>query len=73
VPHDTQQIARVVMDMLPGDRLVLGNTGVEIAIVHKSGKAARLLVLAPRSVCIERESDGGAPKAALHGIGARPR
>jgi sRNA-binding carbon storage regulator CsrA len=43
------------MDLHPGERLVLGDTGVEVQVVHKSGKASRLRVVAPRSISIMRE------------------
>ena len=40
------------MDLQPGDRLVLGDTGIEVELVHKSGRAARLRVAAPQTVSI---------------------
>ncbi len=60
-----KQRGQVCMDLHPGERLLLGDTGVEIEIVHKSGKAARLRVVAPRSVRIMR---GPAAKQLQHGI-----
>jgi sRNA-binding carbon storage regulator CsrA len=43
------------MDLRPGERVLLGDTGVEIEVVHKSGQAARLRVMAPRSVRITKQ------------------
>lgn len=43
------------MDLHPGDRLLIGDTGVEVQVVHKSGKAVRLRVVAPRAVRITCE------------------
>lgn len=53
------------MDLHPGERLLLGDTGIEVEIVHKSGKAARLRVVAPRSVRITRNTPA---KQLQHGI-----
>lgn len=53
---DTQQRGQVCMDLHPGERLLLGDTGIEVEVVHKSGKAARLRVVAPRSVRIKRDA-----------------
>ena len=50
-PTDT---SRVCMDLQPGERVVFAGTGVEIEVVSKSGRHARLRVISPRAVRIER-------------------
>lgn len=42
------------MDLHDGERVVFVDTGIEVALAHKSGPRARLVVVAPRSVKIER-------------------
>jgi sRNA-binding carbon storage regulator CsrA len=56
VSSDQQRVGRICMDLHPGERLLIGDTGVEVEVVHKSGKAARLRVVAPRDMRISRES-----------------
>ena len=53
--RETGDLGRICMDLLPADRLVLGDTGVVIEAVHKSGKSVRLRVVAPSAVRITRE------------------
>lgn len=52
-----QPRGRICMDLHPGERLVLGDTGVEIEIVRKSGRAVRMHVLAPHAIRITRATD----------------
>lgn len=47
-------IGRICMDVRPHERLRLGDTGIEIEVVAKSGQAARLRVSAPRDVAITK-------------------
>jgi hypothetical protein len=61
---DSDGRGQVCMDLRPGERLVLGGTGIEVEYVHKSGKAARLRVAAPRSVHITRRGDELEPASA---------
>lgn len=49
--------SRVHMDVAPGQRIRFGETGVEIEVVHKTGRSARLLITTPRDVDIERTGD----------------
>ena len=42
------------MDLHDGERVVFAGTGIEVALAHKSGPRARLVVVAPRNVKIER-------------------
>jgi sRNA-binding carbon storage regulator CsrA len=50
----TQETTSLVVDMRPGDRLLL-ETGVSVELVQKSGRSARLRVLAPREVQIQKK------------------
>lgn len=50
------QASRVVIDMQPGERLRFGGTEIEIAFVGKSGRSARLCIVAPKAVKIDRKT-----------------
>lgn len=47
---------RVLMDLTPGERVTFAGTGIEIEVVAKSGRHARLCVISPKRVVIERGS-----------------
>lgn len=51
--------SRVHMNVEPGERLVFGDTGIEVELVGKSGRVARVCVITPRDVSIERSGDSG--------------
>lgn len=59
-PPRVQDVSRVLMDLRPGDRLDFGGTGVTIELVGKSGRQARLCVVAPRMLPIKRVEAGEA-------------
>ena len=46
--------SRVCMDLEPGERVMFTGTGVEIEVMSKSGRHARLRVISPRDVIIKR-------------------
>lgn len=54
-----QAPTRMTVDMQPGDRVLVGDCAVEL--VHKSGRAARLLIIAPREVPIQRANEVSKP------------
>ena len=45
--------SNLMFDLKPGDSMLLGGV-VCVSLVHKSGRAARLMVTAPREVTIEK-------------------
>lgn len=49
--------SRVYMDLAPGDTISFGETGVQIEVVGKSGRMARLRITAPRDVEIDRKRE----------------
>jgi hypothetical protein len=49
----TTAMSHVLIDMRPGERLALGGD-VSVELIHKSGRAARLRITAPRDVVIEK-------------------
>lgn len=51
-----EQHAGLVVDLRQGERLKL-STGITVELLHKSGQAARLRVVAPKEIQISRESD----------------
>lgn len=64
-------VGSITVDLRPGDRLQLGQAVVEFQ--HKSGRAARLCIQAPRDVpvrrevCPERDKNDAPPVRANHG------
>lgn len=50
----SESASRLAIDVEPGDTLVLGND-IRIEVQHKNGRLARLVVVAPRSIKINRE------------------
>jgi sRNA-binding carbon storage regulator CsrA len=47
--------SRVSMDIRPGGAIVFNDLGIEVILVAKSGRQARLCVSAPRSVQVTRK------------------
>lgn len=50
--------SRVSMDIRPGGAIVFDDLGIEVILVAKSGRQARLCVSAPRSVRLTRKDPG---------------
>ena len=46
---------RTVWDVRPGEQLVLDGSRISVRVLDKSGKHARLLIVAPRDISIRRE------------------
>lgn len=46
----------LVLDMRPGECLSLDGARIKVELLHKSGQLARLRVVAPRDVTIEKEA-----------------
>lgn len=53
-------ISRVLMDLRPGERLSFAGEGIEVEVIAKSGRQARLCVTAPRRIKIEKIAEGEA-------------
>lgn len=47
---------RVYMDLQPGERLAFGDSGIQVEVVAKSGRASRLCITLPREVRIVRDA-----------------
>jgi sRNA-binding carbon storage regulator CsrA len=47
--------SRVSMDIRPGGAIVFAKLGIEVTLVAKSGRQARLCVSAPRDVQVSRK------------------
>lgn len=45
----------LVLDLRPGETLVLDGARIKVELLHKSGQLARLRVEAPQDVKIEKE------------------
>ena len=54
-------VSTVHMDLQAGDKVVFSEAGIEIALVAKSGRHARLCVVSPRNMRIERKPDPRVP------------
>lgn len=52
--------SRVLVDLQPGERMTFAGAGITLALVQKSGRSARLCIIAPRSMKIDRERVPGA-------------
>jgi hypothetical protein len=52
--------SQMIVDLQPGDAVQVGDVTMEL--VHKSGRAARLRLIAPRQVPIERRPATDAPQ-----------
>ena len=46
----------LVIDLRPGESLGLDGSRIKVELLHKSGQIARLRVVAPRDVVIEKEA-----------------
>lgn len=46
--------SRLVVDLQVGERLVFSDQSIEVQVVHKTGRAARLCITIPRHVRVER-------------------
>lgn len=55
----------LVLDLRPGECLNLDGARIRVELLHKSGQLARLRVIAPREVKIEKEQAEDAPRACL--------
>lgn len=53
----TEQVSRLTIDVQPGDCLLLGDD-IRVEFQQKSGRLARMVVVAPRSSRIKREPAG---------------
>jgi hypothetical protein len=51
------KLSSLIVDVRPGERLAMSGS-VTVELLHKSGQIARLRVIAPRDVRIERGGDG---------------
>lgn len=54
----TDKVSRLTIDVQPGDCLLLGDD-IRVEFQEKSGRLARMVVVAPRSVRIKREPAHG--------------
>lgn len=61
--------ARLLLDLEPGQRfrLTLGEVSATVELVHKSGRVARLQVLAPTEVRVARVARAGTQTAVARG------
>lgn len=50
------EIACLVLDIKPGDRVLIGGNLVTIELLQKSGQLARLQVRAPAEVSVKKDS-----------------
>jgi len=56
---DKALLSSLIVDVKPGEKISFpGADHVCVELIHKSGKAARLRVTAPRDVSIKREESG---------------
>lgn len=55
----------LVLDMRPGESLNLDGARIRVELMHKSGQIARLRVVAPDDVKIEKEQAAGVKNACL--------
>jgi hypothetical protein len=51
----SEAVSRLTIDVMPGDCLVLGDN-IRVEFKAKTGRLARMVVVAPRSARIKRES-----------------
>lgn len=58
--------SRVVMDLAPGENLAFLGLGIRVEFIAKSGRHARLCVIAPKSVQIDRQT-ASAPDTSMAG------
>ena len=57
---DKALLSSLIVDVKPGERISFPEADrVSVELLHKSGKAARLRVTAPRDVLIKREGNSG--------------
>ena len=54
-PAPKGELSRVLVDMQPGDSLTFTEAGITVRVIAKSGRSARLCVVAPRAMKIERQ------------------
>jgi sRNA-binding carbon storage regulator CsrA len=54
-PPHVPDVSRVLMDLQPGESLTFPGSGITVSVVGKSGRSARLCIVAPRSVKIDRQ------------------
>lgn len=47
--------SKLIIDVRPGESLIIGGQRIVVELLEKSGKLARLRVTAPRGVKIERK------------------
>lgn len=59
----------LTLEIVPGDEVVIEGVGVRLELVHKSGRAARLRVTAPRNAPIRKQIAQGDD---THPVGAVP-
>ena len=52
----TKARSLVYVDLAPGECLGFGDTGLQVEVVAKSGRHARLRIVMPRNVVLTRES-----------------
>lgn len=66
MPHVAEiNRSRVHMNVEPGERLVFEGSGIEVELVSKSGRVARVCVTTPRDVQITRVDQHSQPALAL--------
>lgn len=56
MPVSLLDSSRVCIDLHPGERLIFPGTGIEVEVVAKSGRNARLSVVLPRSTELRKSA-----------------
>lgn len=59
-PAPQGEISRVLFDLRPGEALVFNGAGITVRVIGKSGRSARLCIVAPRAMKICREQTNAA-------------
>lgn len=63
-------LSKLTIDIRPGDRLSIDGGRIQVDLLEKSGKVARLRVVAPRDMKIQREEcDQSRAMCGAHHVG----
>jgi sRNA-binding carbon storage regulator CsrA len=58
----------LMLDLRPGESVAIGEDGgVRVQLIHKSGQLARLRVIAPRDLPIQKQQNDEVPSRAMRG------
>lgn len=58
----------LMLDLHPGEAVAIGEDGsVRVQLIHKSGQLARLRVIAPRDLPIQKQQESEVPTRAMRG------